>query len=227
MARDKTDRTDRTKAALAYAEKEVRDFLKAAPPRVEFGRGPVAYYLWWHLNLTWADGPRGPYINVSDTSASVLCILALEYEDVHNLVREIVASRINNDRPLTNDLKDFAFLALLDELPKPRTKTGPKVSKHFERDMFIIWTLAEMEKNFGIDPTEGDERSARLPPNGMGILAKCFRDGGRHEVTAKAIKDVWLDKKKRQKAHRISEAIANYKEPSVNSLADLLGYGGN
>lgn len=212
---------EKIEAARVFAENEVREFLAHEPPRGETGRGRVACFLWWHFNLSWADGPRGPYILVSDLAAGILCEVALEDADVRELVTDIIASRINNDISLTNDLKNFVFLALKNGLPKPKTKPGTKVSQRFERDMFIIWTLSDIEKRFGVPPTENDSRSKAVSPSGMGILAKCFRDNG-YGTSPKAMKDVWLNKKKRKWADQIAEAISNHKEPSQNAFADLI-----
>ncbi|WP_297781149.1 hypothetical protein [uncultured Roseovarius sp.] len=217
---------EKIEAARAYAEKEVKRFLASELPRGE-GRGPAAYYLWWHLNLSFAKGARGSFIRVSDDAAAVLCNAALANADVRDLVLDIIATRIMNDMLLTDVLKDFAVAALLDRLPKPKTKRGPKVSDRFERDMFIIWTLEAIEWKFGVPPTENDMRSGALPPSGMGILAKCFADAGRHEVTARAVKDVWLDEKKRQNAKMIIAAILSYEKPPVNCLADMIAGVGN
>ncbi|MGR3548259.1 MAG: hypothetical protein ACU0DX_14085 [Roseovarius sp.] len=216
---------DKIEAARAYAEKEVKRFLASELPRGE-GRGPTAYYLWWHLNLSFAKGARGSFIRVSDEAAAELCAAALVDADVRDLVTDIIATRINNDMPLTDDLKEFAYVALKNRLPKPKTKRGPKVSDRFERDLFIIDTLEDIEKDFGIPPTENDDSKRVVSSSGMGILAKCFHDNG-YSISARAIKDVWLDKKKRRKVKRIRAAINNYKLPPVNSLADMIASVGN
>ncbi|WP_297543695.1 hypothetical protein [Roseovarius sp.] len=224
---------EKIEAAQAFAENEVREFLATEPSRDEGNRasvgvyGPVATYLRWKLNLSFADGKKGPYMNVPLGADRDLCALALTNADVRKLVLDIIAFRILNGQTLTSVLKQFACWALLGQLPKPIAKPGTKTSKNFERDMFIIWTLDEIKKSFGVPPTENDMRSRVLSPSGMGILAKCFADAGRHEVTAKAIKDVWLNKKKRRECQRLSEAIANHKEPSMNAFANLLSHVGS
>ena len=223
MARSDAEKIE---AARAYAEKEVKRFLASETPS-GVGRGPTAYYLWWHLNLSFAEGARGLFIRVSDSAATILCNASICDSDVRDLVADIVATRINNDMPLTDDLKDFAYLALKNALPKPPTKPGTKASQRFERDMFIIWTLENIETRFGAPPTQGDFRGPELPPNGSGILAKAFADAGRHEVTVKVVQEIWFNKKKRLYANKIQTAMLNYKEPPVNQLAKYVASVGN
>lgn len=205
------DLDHRISEARAYA-REVVDTWPGTETLEHWG--PIAQEAYFKSKLGWVPGPRSSYMSGNLENLGNLCELAETDAGCRAAASEIAAERVLNDQPLTEDFSRFVYRHLMGELPKIKSKPGRK--ENFMQDWFLIAHLRIINERFGLRPTHNDERDASWklagtetsPPSGAAILAERFQAIGQHDVTARAIMEVWKNKEKQSRTQRL-EALVN------------------
>jgi hypothetical protein len=152
-------------------------------------------------------------------------MLGLIDEHVCGLMRTVVASQIEAGLCYDIWLRKFAAAYLNGTLaPIPKSR-GRQVSGNWDRNLFLIESIQTLTERFGLKPSRNE---ASAPDRATGqsaseILSDGFAKHNRHEVTPRAIEEVWKDKKVRNWASVIQTEMATRRldvdQPNLLGLA--------
>ncbi|MDF3856385.1 hypothetical protein [Paracoccus pantotrophus] len=177
------------RTAAEFAAQEVAEWVASAPIN---RRSPGENLLWWKLGCDYRTGPRGSYIVMYDSMRAWLVSAAKHDAEARKLLCGIIASKLYSGVPLSEGEGWFAASVLDGTAPSLPKRRGRSLSENHERDVFIVSMLATLVDDFGITATRNDV-SPRI--SACDLIAEAFASCGRHEVTYRAVKDVWTNKK--------------------------------
>lgn len=206
--------------ACASAESDLKSWLESG--KLYGGIGAEELLLWWALEFRHEDGPDGAvYKTASQGALTALCALALTRHSARNLMTEVVSGKLMCGVHLSPNEARLAGLIIAGGLPKLDVKRGPKRERNFERNMFIVILMETVMARFSLAPTRNDETA--MPESACDAVSVAFVRAGHHEVTYRAVKAIWLDKKHRNICRKINVVMtkAVARKASLNALAAL------
>lgn len=175
--------------ASVFVREEVAHF--ASGTSIE--RAPEEVFLWWVLGIEHADS-GGFYIPPG--AGDALTEFSLRSEGARDLARYIIAHSILHNGLVPSELRKLASLMVMGELRK-LARPGPK-KKDGDRNLFIVFTLHDLEAEYGIRPLRNAYRSQKsaAPPSGCDMVSQEFKKHrGWADVTYDACATAWRHRK--------------------------------
>lgn len=209
------------KTAADFVNREVADWVATD---IGDSRGPGEDSLWWILGCEYREGPDLTYIVLYDIMRDWLAHEAEHDSEARRLFTRIVSSRLMAGIPLQRSEGRIAAQLIngtIVPLPKRR---GKKLATNHERDVFIISLLLEVIERFDIVATRNDATAERS--SACDLVANAFAASNRHEVTFRAVKEIWNNTALRRRYHELAKIVHKElarrkvaQESPVNALA--------
>lgn len=181
---------------------------------------PLASVVRWRCGFRWVNG-ASPYLFISDAFVDQVVGLAFKDEGVRQLCLRAAASQMLAGLPVQQGLRQLSILAIqqsLPSLPKPR---GKKRHQNWSRDMNCIILIQELCDRFKLSPTQNNDRSnaSSAPFSACEVVAASYAKTGRHDVTSRALKEIWTNKAKRAAVAELLRAVEDHQTSPLNALA--------
>lgn len=211
-----------TKEAKDYAVLHVAHFVKT---KDVVKQTPGQVFLWWQFRCRYEDVDGQFVLTAPAENLPWMCHLAATNEDARAIVRDMVASKLRANLPLSRAEALFAGNLLSDLLPAlPRSKRGKKLTDNFERNVFIVMLARQLRGLFALDHSRNDDPKPNAPPkvSSADVISEAFIEQGRHEVTYRAVKEVLMNVTLRRYVDALERAILaahNQEHPISNALA--------
>ncbi|WP_147393069.1 hypothetical protein [Paracoccus siganidrum] len=189
-------------AAADFANREVSRWISS---ETGIPQSPGEYLLWWKLGCEYRVGPNATYIVMYDCLRDWLVSAARCNADARKLLSRIASSKLHAGVALTKAESFFAASILDGTAPPLPKKRGKTLSTNHERDVFIFTMMKELIDGFKINASRNDVSSEHA--SACDLIADAFAAYGRHEVTFRAVKDVWNNKQFRGRYYRLADAV--------------------
>ncbi|MDJ0993025.1 MAG: hypothetical protein QNI90_05590 [Dinoroseobacter sp.] len=142
------------------------------------------------------------YLYVPEEKHVQLLEAAIENREAFELLKHVIGRQLMARDPLTPILSLAAGSIILGVYKGPRSFSAKKRAKNGFRDGAIILLMMLLVDTFSLRPTQNAERSRKTEPSASELISLAYKKHGRHEVTTRAVREVWGNNKKRAQIER-------------------------